>query len=184
MVPQCRQYPAFDDQHGAFYLGFVFGFSGPGGNDRDAIVPGQVQVSGIDVGFVPAGVGDTAFQIVGHQDLRNTAEELKGADVGFDPVWQRLGEGGFGVTVIAGSQGGDEDLGLKIDFAGIRIKNGNRLPGIIDEGLFTGQMLLPQADVKPLSPPLIQFAKVAVLVPVGVALLVFVPEQLQGDVLL
>ena len=42
-------------------------------------------------------------------------------------------------------------------------------------------MFLPQADVELLTPFLIQLAKIAVLVAVRVVLLVFVPQQLQGD---
>ena len=118
MVSQYRQYPPFDDQYGRFHLGLVFGFAGPGRNDGGPIVPGQVQVGGIDVGFVAARVGDSAFQVVRDQDLGNPAEKLKSADVGFDPVGQRLGGGCFGIAVIAGAQRGDENLGFKVHLAG------------------------------------------------------------------
>ena len=78
-----------------FHLGLVFGLSGPGGNDRGAIVPGQVQVGGVDVGFVAARMGDAALQVVGHQDLGTPPKNIKSTDVGFDPVRQRLGGRSF-----------------------------------------------------------------------------------------
>ena len=43
-------------------------------------------------------------------------------------------------------------------------------------------MLLAQADIEFLAPPVVQFAEVAILVAVGVALFVFEPQNLQGHV--
>jgi hypothetical protein len=94
-------------------LALSLGFPGRAGMTVVSIVPGQVQIGRIDIGFVPAGTGDAAFQIVRHQDLRDPAEELKGADMGFDPVRQALGCGGLDITVVAGPHGGDEDLGIE-----------------------------------------------------------------------
>ena len=59
--------------------------------------------------------------------------------MGLDPVGQRLGCGGFDIGVIAGSQGGDKNLRFKINLAGDWIEDGDRLPGIIDEGFFTSK---------------------------------------------
>ena len=59
----------------------VFRFSGAGGNDCSPVVPGQVQVGEIDVGFISAWMGDTTFQVIRHQYLGNPAQKFKGADV-------------------------------------------------------------------------------------------------------
>ncbi len=54
-------------------------------------------------------------------------------------------------------------------------------PGIIDEELFPRPMFLPETDVDFLEPLAIEFTELAVLVSVGVLLLIFVPEELEGD---
>jgi hypothetical protein len=59
--------------------------------------------------------------------------------------------------------------------------NGDGLAGIIDEELFPRPMFLPETDVDFLEPLAIEFTELAVLVSVGVLLLIFVPEELEGD---
>jgi hypothetical protein len=55
------------------------------------------------------------------------------------------------------------------------------LAGIIDEKLFARPMFLPETDVDFLKPLAIEFAELAVLVSCGALLLIFVPEELEGD---
>ena len=55
-------------------------------------------------------------------------------------------------------------------------------PGVIDEHLLAGAVLLPQHQVEFLQPPPVEIAEAAVAVAVRVGLAVLLPEQLQGDV--
>src|SRR5450432_3508258 len=64
-----------------------------------------------------------------------------------------------------------------------RIVNRNSGPGIIDEHLLAGPMLLPQHQVELLQPAPIQIAESAVAITLRVALARFLPDQLQSQVL-
>ena len=68
--------------------------------------------------------------------------------------------------------------------AGLRIDDRYGVAGIIDKQLFPGAMLLAQHQIQLSDPTLIQFAEPAVLITVGIGLLVLLPEQLQGEVLM
>jgi hypothetical protein len=65
----------------------------------------------------------------------------------------------------------------------LRIVNRNRGPGVIDEHLLAGTMLLPQHQVQLLQPAPIQIAESAVAIAFRVALTRFLPDQLQRQVL-
>ena len=45
----------------------------------------QVLISGVDIRLITAGVGDSGFQVIRDDDLRDTAKKLKGMDMSFDP---------------------------------------------------------------------------------------------------
>ena len=71
-----------------------------------------------------------------------------------------------------------------MDLPGEGILDGDRLAGIIDEELFSCPIFLAQANIELLGPLTVKSTKLTVLVTVGVGLLIFMPEQLQGYSLL
>ena len=76
-VAQHREEPAFDDLDADFDLGFVLGFARASGQYGDAVMLGQVAVTGVDIGLVTVRLGHATAQIVGHQDLCGAAEKAK-----------------------------------------------------------------------------------------------------------
>jgi len=139
---------------------------------------GKILIGGIDVRLISAWVGYTGFEVVRNEDLGNTAEELEGVNMGSDPEREFLGRGGLCKGVAAGAEGGDKDLSLG-DFSGVRIDDGNGLSAVVDKELLSGPMLLSERDIELVSPLPIEVAELAVLIPVRIGLLVFVPEELE-----
>ena len=62
MVSKAGQDPALHNLNPDFHLGLVFGFAHPAGDDHRVIIVGHIQISGIDIGFVKAGLADAAFK--------------------------------------------------------------------------------------------------------------------------
>src|SRR5690606_13902251 len=116
------------------------------------------------------------LEIVRYDDLGHAAEELEGAAVGGDPVRQRLRVGSLGVGVATGPQHGDEDLG-RARFARGGVDDLDGLPGIVDEELLAGAMLLPHDEIDSAAPVAVAIAEAAVLIAVGMYGLVFLPQQ-------
>jgi hypothetical protein len=85
-IPQAGEDPTLDHLDTDLHLGVIFGLVRACRNDGRAIVLRQVVVGGIQVWFVAAGVFDTRFEIVGHDDLGHPADEGEGAHVCAGPV--------------------------------------------------------------------------------------------------
>src|ERR1700735_265957 len=68
-------------------------------------------------------------------------------------------------------------------FTALRVVNRNGGSGVVHEHLLTGAMLLAQHQVEFLQPPPVEIAEAAVAIAIGVALAAFLPDQLQGQVL-
>jgi hypothetical protein len=102
--------------------------------------------------------------------------------MGPDPVGETLTPGGFGIGVIAGAEHRDEDGG-GAHFAGGRVVNRDRVAGVVDEEFLAGAMLVAKHNVLSLEPTAVQAAVPAIAVAVGLVLAVFLPEQLQREVL-
>lgn len=99
-----------------------------------------------------------------------------------DPTGPLLAPGNFGEDVTADAQGGHEDRRL-VDLAGGAVVDGNAGAGIIDKHLFAGLVLLAQGEILRPRPLPIEVTEPAVAIPAGVGLLVFPPQQFQGQVL-
>ena len=78
--------PALGYKDSGFHFSFVSGFSGTGRYDRGAVMIGQVLVGGVDVGLVATRVCDPRFEVIRHDDLRDTLKVFKGMDVGINPA--------------------------------------------------------------------------------------------------
>jgi hypothetical protein len=90
VLTQARQDPPFGEQHPCLHLGLVARLRRPRRDDHAPVVGGHLLVRPVDLRLVAVGPGHPRAQVVGHEDLGRTAEELEGADVGGDPVGQLL----------------------------------------------------------------------------------------------
>ena len=178
VISKSCQDPTLRYEDGRFRLGFVTGTTDSGWDDRRCIMLGKVLIGGIDVRFISAWVGHTAFEVVRNKDLGHAAEKLEGVNMGSDPEREFLGRSGLGKGIAAGPKGGDKDLSLG-DFPGYRIDDGNGLSAVVDKELLSCPMFLPESDVELLSPLPIEVAELAVLIPVLISLFVFIPEELK-----
>jgi len=93
-----------------------------------------------------------------------------------DPVGQALGPLRFGIGVVAGPHRGHEDLRLP-DFARVGVDHLHRHPGIVDEELLPGFVLIAHAGMQPFFPLPKTLAKLAVSVPIRIVLAVLQPQQ-------
>ena len=180
LMAQAGQNPPLDDLHADLDLGLVAGFPNAGGNDGDPVVLGQHLIRGVELRLIPAGLGDPAFEIVGHDDLRHPAKEGKGPNMRGCPVRQRLGPGRLGIGIVGGAQHRHEDLRLA-ERPGVPVAHRHRLSRIIDEQLLARPMFVAQTAIQGLEPDAISVTEAAVLVAVGMCGLIFLPQQGQGD---
>ena len=97
-----------------------------------------------------------------------------------DPPWKALVRHCQDKRVIAGAQDRDEYLGLRC-FSCRGINNIDAFAREVNEQLLAGLMLLSEGDIEALRPLAEDLAKLAVLIPVGMLLLVLKPQQLTGD---
>ena len=127
-------------------------------------------------------MGDGGLQIIRHHDLRDTTEILECPDVGTGPAPQILPRSGFGKRVAAGAQHGNEH-GRRMDLAGHRIVYRNGGSGVVDEHLLARPVRLPQYQIEFLQPAPVQIAEPTIAIAFRIALTFFLPDQLQGQVL-
>jgi len=179
-VAQARQDPAFDQEHGTFDLGLVPGVRRTGGQQRAAVVLGKLLVAAVGLGVVSVGVLDQGASLVGHDQTRHTAQELKGADLGANPVGGGLARRGTGKGVVRRPQRGHEDL-RRTDLARGRIDDGHGLTGVVHKQLLTGHMALAHRALEALREQAVFDAKAGVLVGLLIATGVLLPQQHQGD---
>src|SRR5690606_25111881 len=78
--------------------------------------------------------------------------------------------------VVRGAEHGDEDLRRPF-FSRRGVDDGDRLPGVIDEELLAGPVLLAHDEVEAALPGAVALAEAAILVAVGVKRLVLLPQQ-------
>ena len=143
-----------------------------------AVVRGEIQVRRMEIGLVPIGMEHGGLVVVGDQAAA-PRQILEGADVAPDPGWEIGRAGGLGVGVVARAEHGDEQ-GHRRAGAGLRIGEPERLAGVVQEQLFTGPVLLAEADVQSSGPRTVVDAVLAVLEASGVPGLVLLPEELEG----
>ena len=105
----------------------------------------------IQVRLVAMGAADSRAQVVRDHELGTTAVELEGSYVRGRPVRQGLRPGGLGEGVARGAEHGHEDLRLTL-LAGLGVDHRHRLPGVVDEQLLAGAVLLAHHQVELSSP--------------------------------
>ena len=92
------------------------------------------------------------------------------------PVRQLLRPGRLGVGEVRGAEHADENLRLA-DFARRRIDDADPLARIVDERLFSGDMVLAHHRRQPSLEPAQEVAEPAVAVAVGMGLSIFLPQD-------
>jgi hypothetical protein len=80
-----------------------------------------------------AGLDDSDFGVVRHQQFGHAADRCKGTGVGADPVSQRLGPARLGIGEVGGAHDGDENL-RRADLAGKPVDDHRHsVAGVIDK---------------------------------------------------
>ncbi|MNQ75957.1 hypothetical protein D3C85_907730 [compost metagenome] len=178
-IPQGGEDPALDHLHADLSLGLVARFTGPRRHHRHAVMFGQVAVAGVDVRLVAMRFAHRTAQVVRHHDLRDPVEEGEAAGVRAQPVRQLLRPGSLGEGVAGGTEHRDEHLRLA-DLAAVTVDHRHRLPGVVDEQLLAGAVLLAHHHIQPSLPGAVVVAEPAVLIALRVRQSVLLPEQRQG----
>ena len=73
---------------------------------------------------------------------------------------------GFGIGIVAAAQNSDKDESRMIRSA-LRVMDGNRIPGVIDEELFASLVLVAEHHVQTTAPAMVEFAEAAVAEALG-----------------
>jgi hypothetical protein len=140
-------------------------------------------VGAVDLGIVETGLDDGGFGIVRHQQMRNTANRLQGADMGIDPVRKRLGPARMREREARRAQHRDKDLRIP-DFAGQPVDHDRHaITRIINEQPFAGGVGLPHRRRQLRFKAAIKFAKPRIAVTARVRGDIFIPDNQQRDVL-
>jgi hypothetical protein len=180
LVPEPGEDPAFGDLHGHFDLGLVAGRRRPGGEDRRAVMCSELLVGALEPRLIAARERDPGLQLITHESGGDAAEEGEHPRVTPEPVGELLGGRGLGVGVVAGPQDADEEFDLD-DLARRRVDDRRLLPGVIDEDLLAGPVLLAHREPMAGEPLAVVVAEPGVAVAVGVLLEILEVQQFQGD---
>jgi transposase len=122
-----------------------------------------------------------ARHIIGNYGAGQAAEKVERMTVTRNPVFQLLVGEGLHVRLIAEAQHRDKQRGLTDRALGVVNWHFQSRP--IHEELLARRMHLPQDRIQLLGPIPIQLAVLAAVVTLGVSLMIFLPQQLQGDAL-
>ncbi len=174
--------PPLDHLNGHLRLRLVPGPPHPRGQHRHAVVAGEVVIGRVQVRLVAVGVADPRAKVVGDHQLGAPAVELEGAHVRRRPVRQGLRPRRLGEGVARRPEDRHEDLRPPL-LAGLAVDHRHRLPGVVDEQLLAGAVVLAHHQVELPGPGPVLLAEPAVLQALGVALLVLLPEQRQRHAL-
>jgi len=138
----------------------------------------QLLIGALDPRLVPTGDDDAALKLVGDERGRDAAEERERADVARDEVGAALRQRRLGEGVVRRAEHRDEELDLD-PLAGLRIDDVRLLPGVVDEELLAGAVLLPHREVALVEPLAVPLAELRVAVTVRMLLQILEVEQLE-----
>ena len=179
-MPKSAEDVALGKAHTRLDLGLVARLARAGRQDADAVMRRHHAVAAVDLGVVERRLVDPGLQIIGHDEAGHAAQEPEHADMGPDPIRQRLGPGGLGIGVVRRPEHGDEDLGFAHDTR-LGIDDPDLLARVIDEHLVAGGVVLAHHRRQaPLELPE-QVAEPGVAVAIRVPVPVFLPQHHQID---
>ena len=140
----------------------------------------QVLIRGIDVWFIPAGMGNPGLEIIRYNNLRDAMEKFKSMDMGIYPGRQVLSHTGLCEGITAGPEGGQKNLCIS-DLTSSGVYYGDGVACIIHKQFFSGPVFLPEGQVQFFHPFAVKMAELAVLISMRVCLLVLIPEELKRN---
>ena len=179
-MPKSAEDVALGKAHARLDLGLVARLARAGRQDADAVMRRHHAVAAVDLGIVERRLVDPGLQIIGHDQPGHAAQEPEQADMGPDPIGQRLGPGRLGIGVIRGPEHGDEDLGFA-HHTRLGIDDPDLLARVIDEHLVAGGVVLAHHRRQaPLELPE-QVAEPRVAVAIRMPVPVFLPQHHQID---
>ena len=179
-VAQAAKDVRLREPHSGLNCRFVARTPRPGWQDADAVMGRHRAVAAVYLGVVERGLVDGALEIVRHQQARRRPEKAEHADMGTDPVRQRLRPSRLGVGQAGGAEHGDEDL-RHAHLAGGPVDDWHLLAGVVHERLVTGHMLLAHRRRQPPFKLPEQLAETAVRIALRVRRPVFLPKHQQID---
>jgi hypothetical protein len=177
--------PALRDEYPRLDLRLVSRLARACGDDGGVVVRREVEQRRVDVGVVPIRPGHRAPELIGYEDLGNTAEEVEPSHDRADEVGALLRPRRFCERVVARAEHHDEEFDLD-DLAGCRIDDRRSLARVVDERLLARAVRLPHDEVEPTAPAVVALAELRVLVRRLLAraalgcLDVLGPDELQG----
>ncbi len=141
LPPQPAQNIALGKAHPGLNFGLILRPPWSRGKNANAVMRGHPAVAEIDLGIVERCLGDAGLQIVRNRQPRHPAEKPEHADMGANPIRQRLGPGRFAVGKTRRPQHRDENFG-KAHHPRDRVGDADLFAGIIDKHLVTGPVFL------------------------------------------
>ena len=146
-------------------------------------MPRHVRVAAVEHRIEVAGLDHRNLGIVGHQQLRHSAEECEGRIVSLGPVRKLLGPGRTRKRQARAAQHRHEQMRIA-DLAGPAVHHHrHRVASVINEQLLAARMALAHHQRQPTFPAAEQVAPAAVAIPVRVCRVVLLPQHLQRHVL-
>lgn len=136
----------------------------------------HLRIGAIDLRVVEASLDDGDLGIVRHKQPRHPADRRKRMRVSADPIGEPLCPRRLRIGEVRRTHDGNEDLCLS-DLSGQPIRDGNAVPGIIDEQLVTADVALTHRHRQPTFPAAVELAEARVAVAVRVALDVLIPQD-------
>ena len=180
-VAQLGVNPPVNDLHLVLHGGLVPRLPRAGGDDREAVMIGEVLHDPVYLGLVAVGLDYRCLQVVGNHDLGGSSQVLQAAAEGVQEIIAALAGDGHHENVIGIGHAGHEHLGLH-HLPRFPVNVRERVPGEIHEELFTRVMLQD-------APRLARFkqlpqvkAELGVTVPAGVLLPVLLPQEVTCNV--
>ena len=134
LMPQPAQNIALGETHAGLHLGLILRPPRPGRQNADAVMRGHPPVAAIDLGIVERCLVDAGLQIIRHDQARHPAEKPEHADMGANPIGQRLGPTRLAVGETRGAQDRDKNF-RKPHRPRCRVGDAKLFTGIIDEDL-------------------------------------------------
>jgi len=172
-----------NDEHRLLDFCFIPRTSRPRWQNGSVVMRRHLGVGSIYLRIVETSLDNSGLGIVRHQQMRNAADHLEGADMGVDPVGQRLRPARVRKSEARRAEHGDEDLRLA-DFAGQPVDDDrNPIAGVIDEQPLAGRVRLPHRRRQLRFKAAIELAKPRIAVTVGIGGDILIPDDHQGDVL-
>jgi hypothetical protein len=145
-VTQSAEQPSLNDQHRDLDLRLITRPVWSGRQDRGIVMGRHLGVGPIDLRLVKAGLDDSDFGVVRHQQFGHATDRCEGSGMRTDPVAQRLGPARLGIGEIGSAHDGDKNL-RRADLAGEPIDDHRHgVAGVIHKQFVAAEVGLSHRD--------------------------------------